>query len=240
MGLGKSKPAASSSTSGNPHRGSTSKGSSPPAAKGISDADRATLQLKLQRDKLQVVIRRSEKVLQRESEQAQEWLRRGDRTKALCCVKRRKLHETQLQHVTKLLDNVQHTLQTLATASLDIAVAQSLQEGTKALTALQKEFSPEEVERVMDEAFDAIAVHREINELLRQELGDAAEEQLTDDELLKELLPKENVRAMQDEELALAEALRTAALPKTQIPQPHELVVEDGNRETEKRQAVSS
>eukprot|EP00331_Platyophrya_macrostoma_P025304 CAMPEP_0176454386 /NCGR_PEP_ID=MMETSP0127-20121128/29931_1 /TAXON_ID=938130 /ORGANISM="Platyophrya macrostoma, Strain WH" /LENGTH=94 /DNA_ID=CAMNT_0017843683 /DNA_START=101 /DNA_END=381 /DNA_ORIENTATION=- len=75
----------------------------------------------------------------------------------------------------------------MSAAALDASVAISLQEGTRVLTALQKDFGPEQVENIMDEACDAISIHREINDLLRQELGDSSLHMATDEDLLGEL-----------------------------------------------------
>lgn len=227
MGLGKSKeepakkkkadttkkPAAASQPTSTTKR-STASTSGANNNDGISDSDRATLMLKLQRDKLNVVLKRSHIVLAREVEQAKHFMTLGQRDKALYCLKKKKLQEAQMLQVEGLLSNVQTSLDAIDMARLEASVLESLKQGTKTLQELQKGMSPEEVEKVMDEAFDAIAVSKEVTELLTQQVS---EHVFDDDELLAELMGPQagEVGETTDE---TADLLSGALVPKTPLP----------------------
>lgn len=158
-----------------------------PKDDGISSADRATLQLKLQRDKLNVIMKRSQLVMDREEEQARMFVASHQRDKALYCLKKRRLQQQQMEHVQSMLANVQASLDRMESSRVEADVLASLREGTKILTELQKGMSPEEVEKVMDEAFDAIRLTKEITEMLGQQDPTSSAALIDDDELLAEL-----------------------------------------------------
>jgi charged multivesicular body protein 6 len=228
MGLGKSKDeppktkkmadtkqsrtqSSTKNSTANRHGGGAS--SSGAANEGISDSDRATLMLKLQRDKLHVVLRRSATVLAREVEQAKYFMALGQRDKALYCLKKKKLQESQMEQVEAMLSNVQSSLNAIDMARIEASVLESLKQGTKTLQDLQKGMSPEEVEKVMDEAFDAIAVSKEVTELLTQQVSDHV---FDDDELLAELMgPQARASVVNN---ASSEALEGAEVPSTPLP----------------------
>lgn len=202
---------------------------------GISDADRATLQLKLQRDKLNAVLRRSQTVLARELEQAKHFLGIGQKDKALYCLKKKKLQEAQMLQVEGMLNNVQHSLDAIDMARIEASVLESLKQGTRTLQDLQKGMSPEEVEKVMDEAFDAIAVSREVSELLNQQLSEPV---MSDDELLAELMGPQKAAEGVDVEDTTAALLDSAKLPTAPLPVP--TPVEQDEQAEEARERVAA
>jgi charged multivesicular body protein 6 len=66
-------------------------------SKKISSHDKAVLDLKRQRDKLQQYRKRIEAVLDREKEIARIHLKNGDKNRALLALKKRKYQETLLE-----------------------------------------------------------------------------------------------------------------------------------------------
>lgn len=219
MGLGKSREASQKSeaqprTTTKPSSGSGSRTASK-QNDGISDADRATLQLKLQRDKLNAVLRRSATVLAREAEQARHFLGLGQREKALYCLKKKKLQEAQMEQVEGMLANVQSSLEAMDMARIEASVLESLRQGTRTLQELQKGMSPEEVERVMDEAFDAVAVSQEVTGLLAQQLS---QESIDDDALLAELSASSSKKEVVPQETPAGETQRLQSALDVQVP----------------------
>jgi hypothetical protein len=70
-----------------------------------------------------------------------------------------------------MLDNLQEMLSTLDFAQIEADVVASMKAGTNALNVLHKHMQAEDVEKVMDEAFDAIRISRDVMELLGEPLS---------------------------------------------------------------------
>jgi DNA-binding FrmR family transcriptional regulator len=195
MGLGSSREKK--------HRGGGGHGNPKPAAPqspaAIDDIDRATLMLKLQRDRLSVAQRKALAAAEREKHLAAQYLACGDRSRALYCLRKRKLQERQIESVTQLQLNVQTTLQSIDDARMMSEVLQSLRAGTAALETLNRTLQPEDVEQVVGDAQEAVALHQEIQQLLGEQLGGHDEEEV-----------EAEIAAL---ELQMAPALPSHALP---------------------------
>ncbi|OUM66868.1 hypothetical protein PIROE2DRAFT_5851 [Piromyces sp. E2] len=116
--------------------------SSKPKSKKITSQDKAILDLKIQRDKLNQYQKKIQAVLDREYEIAKINLKNGDKRKALLafCL--------------------------IEYALVEKDVIDGLKAGNEILTKLNKEMSIEKVEDLMNETAEAVAYQNEISELL--------------------------------------------------------------------------
>lgn len=157
-------------------------GSKKKAPEGVSQHDVAVLDLKTQRDKLKQARKRAELAIEKETEAAAELARRGQRDRALLCLKKKRYQMTLMSQIEGALDNVQSLVDSIEFAQLTAQVVDRLKVGKDALEELNRQVTVEDVERIMDDTADAIAYRQEIAQLLGTKLSDedtdAAEEEL--------------------------------------------------------------
>ncbi|KAI5691843.1 Snf7 [Leishmania braziliensis] len=170
MGLGESKPKLSQLTE-------------KPEKSQITPSDKARLQLKLQRDNVQAAIRKYERVASLEHEKAKEFMRAGNKRKALYCLKREKAQQSQISIVTDMLDNVQRLIDTVEFTQIQGEVVAAMKVGKCELENLNKMLNIDDIERLMDEASESIEEANQINAVLSQPLAGVQD----DDELLLKL-----------------------------------------------------
>ncbi|KAG5482018.1 hypothetical protein LSCM1_05732 [Leishmania martiniquensis] len=149
----------------------------------ITPSDKARLQLKLQRDNLQAAIRKYERVVSLEHEKAREFMRAGNKRKALYCLKREKAQQSQISIVNDMLDNVQHLIDTVEFAQIQGEVLAAMKDGKCELDNLNKMLNVDDIERLMNETSESIEEANQINTVLSQPLAGLPD----DDELLREL-----------------------------------------------------
>ncbi|KAK7198996.1 Snf7 [Novymonas esmeraldas] len=154
-----------------------------PQKSEITPSDKARLQLKLQRDNLQAAVRKYERVATLEHEKAREFMRAGNKRKALYCLKREKAQESQITTVTDMLDNVQCLINTVEFAQIQGEVVAAMRDGKSELDNLNKLLNIDDIERLMDETSESIEEANQINAVLSQPLAGVPD----DDELLREL-----------------------------------------------------
>ncbi|KCV70526.1 hypothetical protein H696_02873 [Fonticula alba] len=138
-------------------RRSSGSPSSPNPNATITEHDRAVLNLKNQRDRLQKYERQLEALTAKEIEAAKTLLQQGDKKRALMCMKRKKLRERDLANITGLLDNVHHTISTLEFAKVQVDVVSSLKDGSEALKRLNDLMNIDKVDLIMADTAEAIA-----------------------------------------------------------------------------------
>ncbi|CAC9475501.1 Snf7 [Leishmania donovani] len=170
MGLSESKPKLSQTAA-------------KPEKSQITPSDKARLQLKLQRDNVQAAIRKYERVADLEHEKAKEFMRVGNRRKALYCLKREKAQQSQISIVTDMLDNIQHLIDTVEFSQIQREVVAAMKDGKCELDNLNKMLDIDDIERLMNEASESIEEANQINAVLSQPLAGLPD----DDELLREL-----------------------------------------------------
>lgn len=187
VGAGKSKKeeegmGSSSSKEKESRKGS---GKAPPAREKatITSSDRVKLQLKMQRDNLVAASRKFERVSEAEHEKAKEFMKVGNKRKALYCLKREKAQQAQLQSVTDMLDNVQKLIDSVEFSQMEEEVVAALKDGKTELERLNKMLSIDDIEKLMDETAESIEEARQIDALLSQPVAGVTD----DDELLREL-----------------------------------------------------
>jgi len=140
--------------------------SSKPKAKKITSQDKAILDLKVQRDKLNQYQKKIQAVLDREYEIAKISLKNGDKKKALLALKKKKYQEQLIEKVDTQLMNIEELTNSIEYALVEKDVINGLKAGNEILTKLNKEMSIEKVEDLMNETAEAVAYQNEISELL--------------------------------------------------------------------------
>ena len=151
---------------------------------------RAILDMKNQRDKLHQYQKRITKLTDRETAIAKECLARGERSKALLALRRKKYQESLLAKTDAQLEQLQQLTSDIEFASVQKDVLFGIQQGTSVLKQIHAEIGGiENVEKLMGESEDARAYQREVSEMLGGQLSNEDEDQVEDelDALQKEV-----------------------------------------------------
>ena len=146
--------------------------------------------MKVQRDQLHQYQKRITKLTDRETAIAKECLARGERSKALLALRRKKYQESLLAKTDAQLEQLQQLTSDVEFASVQKDVLYGLQQGTSVLKQIHAEIGGiENVEKLMGENEDARAYQREISEMLGGQISNEDENQVEDelDALQKEV-----------------------------------------------------
>ncbi|RNF18808.1 charged multivesicular body protein 6 [Trypanosoma conorhini] len=183
----------------------------------ITSSDRAQLELKLQRDRLMAAVRRYDVVAKEERAKAREFVRSGNRRKALYCLKREQLQRTQVTSVTDMLDNVQRLLDTVEFTQIELEVFDAIKGGKEELSKLNAMLNVDDIAELMDDTAETIEEARRINVILAQPL-----EGYEDDEALLAELLSQGVSSAPAAEVAVEEvAVPTHKLPQSPATEGH-------------------
>nr|KMM68190.1 charged multivesicular body protein 6 [Coccidioides posadasii RMSCC 3488] len=174
----------------------------------ISAQDRAILDLKNQRDKLHQYQKRITVLTDRETAIAKECLARGDRSRALLALRRKKYQESLLSKTDSQLDQLEKLTGSVEFALVQKDVLFGLNQGTKVLQAIHKEMGGlEGVEKMMGETQEARAYQEEISHMLAGQISNQDEDEVEDEleELEREVaggvkLPDVPTSALPEEE----------------------------------------
>lgn len=141
------------------------------------------LQLKVQRDNLVASIRKHERVGDAEHEKAKEFMKAGNKRKALYCLKRERMQQDQINTVRDILDNVQRLIDSVEFAQIESEVVSALSDGKTELDRLNKMLNIEDIEKLMEETAESVEMAKQIDFVLSQPLSNDVD----NDELLEEL-----------------------------------------------------
>lgn len=120
--------------------------------------NRAILDLKTQRDKLQQYQRRIVHLTDRETAAARQLLARGDRARALLALRRKKYQESLLAKTDAQLAQLEQLTTSVEFALIQKDVLFGLRQGTQVLKEIHAEMGGiENVEKLMGETAEAIA-----------------------------------------------------------------------------------
>ncbi|CAE6449398.1 unnamed protein product [Rhizoctonia solani] len=188
----------------------------------VSAQDRAIVDLKNQRDEIQVILDREQAI-------AKEALANGNKRVALIALRRRKYQESMLQKTDGQLETLEGLVSSIEFALVEKDIIFGLQQGNQVLKALHAEMSLEDVEKLMEETAEAVAYQNEIDQMLTS--------QMTVDE--EEAVQKEL-------EQLQAEALGSAPIHEPSPPEPVKLpsvptaepTREEASKEDEQRVAL--
>lgn len=138
--------------------------------------------MKNQRDKLHQYQKRITVITDRETSIARECLTRGDKSKALLALRRKKFQESLLAKTDAQLQTLEELTASVEFAQVQKDVVFGLQQGTSVLKQIHAEMGGvENVEKLMGESEDARAYQREISEMLRGEMSNQDEDEVEDE-----------------------------------------------------------
>ncbi|KAI0232558.1 Charged multivesicular body protein 6 [Lamellibrachia satsuma] len=132
----------------------------------VTEQDRAVLQLKQQRDKMQQYQKKTESQLEQLRQVAKQLLAKGQPGKAKLLLRKKKYQETLLIKTGQQLDNIEKMVHDLEFAQLEMTVMDGLKSGNEALKKLHQILSVEDVEKILDETTEAVEYQQEIDALL--------------------------------------------------------------------------
>ena len=156
--------------------------------------------MKNQRDKLHQYQRRITVITDRETEIARECLARGDRSKALLALRRKKFQQSLLAKTDAQLQTLEELTSSVEFAQVQKDVMFGLQQGTKVLKQINAEMGGiENVEKLMGENEEARAYQREISEMLGGHMSNQDEDEVEDEleELEEEILGSRTEEAVE-------------------------------------------
>ncbi|KAF2102852.1 charged multivesicular body protein-like protein 6 [Rhizodiscina lignyota] len=152
------------------------------SAPKVSAQDRAILDMKIQRDKLQQYQKRITVITDRETAIAKECLRAGDKKRALLALRRKKYQESLLSKTDAQLAQLEVLTSDVEFALVQKDVVYGLQQGTKVLKEIHREMGGvENVEKLMGESEEAQAYQREISEMLAGRMSNQDEDEVEDE-----------------------------------------------------------
>eukprot|EP00963_Diacronema_lutheri_P003336 scaffold281_cov318-Pavlova_lutheri.AAC.19 len=161
----------------------------------ITDVDRAVLALKTQKRKLGEYQKRVEGAIEREERRAKELVQGKKNQQALLALKKRKLHQQQLEKVCAWVLNVEESIVNIEQSQVQNDVYLNLKRGNDALQILQKEVPIDDVDEIIKDTSESAAHWEEINKALSDQL-DPTQLQEVDEEL------QQMENAMLDEDLS--------------------------------------
>ena len=138
--------------------------------------------MKNQRDKLHQYQQRITLITDRETAIARECLARGDKTRALLALRRKKFQETLLAKTDAQLETLEQLTSNVEFALVQKDVVYGLQQGTSVLKKIHAEMGGiENVEKLMGESEDARAYQKEISEMLGGQMSNQDEDEVEDE-----------------------------------------------------------
>lgn len=182
--------------------------SAPVKTAQLTDHERAVLQLKVSRDKLQKYEKKAERELGILIDKVKEQLKIGKRDKAAIILKTKRVKEQKLKQLRGQLDNVAKMIDSVETAQMTNEIFKALESGNKTLKALNEEMPLDKLEQIMEETAEAVAYQEEVQAILSNSLT-KADESAIDEEL-----------AALQEEFAPAIKLPEAPTTPVKLPEP--------------------
>ncbi|KAJ2611841.1 Vacuolar protein sorting-associated protein 20 [Coemansia sp. RSA 1365] len=147
----------------------------------ITAQDKAILDMKVQRDKLKQFQKKVEIVLKREDSLARELLQKGDKSRALLALRRRKYQQQMINKTDMQLFNLQNLVEQIEFSLVQKDVLFGLEQGNKVLSQLNSEMRIEDVERLADNTAEAIAFQKEVSNILNANMSAEDEEAVLED-----------------------------------------------------------
>ncbi|PIA19257.1 charged multivesicular body protein 6 [Coemansia reversa NRRL 1564] len=147
----------------------------------ITAQDKAILDMKVQRDKLKQFQKKVEVVLNREDSLARELLQKGDKSRALLALRRRKYQQQMINKTDMQLFNLQNLVEQIEFSLVQKDVLFGLEQGNKVLSQLNSEMRIEDVERLADNTAEAIAFQKEVSNILNANMSAEDDEAVLED-----------------------------------------------------------
>ena len=138
--------------------------------------------MKNQRDRLHQYQKRITVITDRETEIARQCLARGDKSKALLALRRKKFQESLLAKTDAQLETLEQLTSNVEFALVQKDVVYGLQQGTNVLKQIHTEMGGiENVEKLMGDSEDARAYQRDISEMLAGQMSNQDEDEVEDE-----------------------------------------------------------
>lgn len=138
--------------------------------------------MKIQRDKLHQYQHRITIITDRETAVAKECLSRGDKSKALLALRRKKYQESLLAKTDAQLETLEKLTSSVEFALVQKDVVFGLQQGTAVLKQIHTEMGGvENVEKLMGENEEARQYQREISDMLAGQMSNQDEDEVEDE-----------------------------------------------------------
>ncbi|XP_071813763.1 charged multivesicular body protein 6-A-like isoform X1 [Apostichopus japonicus] len=147
-----------------------------PKQSRVTEQDKAVLQLKQQRDKIQQYQQKIETNLDKERQLAKRLIKDGRKDRALLLLKKKRFQEQLLQRTDGQLENLEKMVSELEFSQIQAKVVEGLKTGNESLKKMHEILSIEDVENIMEETQQGIETQREIDELLSGGLTDQDED----------------------------------------------------------------
>eukprot|EP01012_Entosiphon_sulcatum_P004571 TRINITY_DN1183_c0_g1_i1.p2 TRINITY_DN1183_c0_g1~~TRINITY_DN1183_c0_g1_i1.p2 ORF type:complete len:219 (-),score=66.21 TRINITY_DN1183_c0_g1_i1:333-989(-) len=134
------------------------------------------------------VLEKREAVLQKKIDQemakAREATKKGNKTAAMTCLKRKKAYEDQLTKLGQQRSNIEAMQMKLEEATMHVEVLNATKAGAKAIKQVYGNLTPDRIDRDMDSIHDAMDQANDIADALSQPLmGDVVDEGDLENEL---------------------------------------------------------
>eukprot|EP00386_Alphamonas_edax_P010758 GDKI01034481.1.p1 GENE.GDKI01034481.1~~GDKI01034481.1.p1 ORF type:complete len:370 (-),score=100.41 GDKI01034481.1:599-1708(-) len=172
----------------------------------ITDADRAMLDLKAQKDQLVIHRRKLEALIPKDIAAAKLFIEQKKKQLALLALRKKKQHEQMVEQCYNHLHQVEEMIAQCENAQMQQNFVQALAAGNSALKQFQKEVTIDSVQQLKDDMDEAAAHVQEIDQLLC-----AAGIPQDDEAVLAEL-------ARIEEEEALEISAQVPSAPVTALP----------------------
>ena len=189
----------------------------------INSHDKAVLDLKLQRDKLQQYQKRIELTLETDRQMAKKLLSEGKKDRAKLLLRKKKYQESLLTRTDGQLDNLQTLVNDLEFAQVEQQVVNGLKIGNEALKKANEMLSIDEIEQIMDDTAEAIEKQKEIDLLISGQLS--AEDE---DDVLAEL---DDLVAAEANEAEVEEVVTLPEVPTEEPTLTENLVVKEKKKQ---------
>ncbi|CDK28520.1 unnamed protein product [Kuraishia capsulata CBS 1993] len=147
----------------------------------VTSQDRAILQLKLQRDKLNRSQQRIAAVVKREEQIARECVAKGNRQRALLALRKKKHQESMLGQVQSQADTLEQLIGTIEFKLIEKDVIYGLEQGNKVLKQLNQETSLDRVEKILDDTEEGIRYQQEVSDLLGEAMTQGEEDEVEEE-----------------------------------------------------------
>ncbi|ATY60200.1 SNF7 family protein [Cordyceps militaris CM01] len=185
----------------------------------VTAQDKAILDLKIQRDKLQQYQRRITTLTDKETDVARQMLARGDKARALLALRRKKYQQGLLSRTDAQLAQLEQLTASVEFAQIQKDVVFGLQQGTRVLQEIQKEMGGlDHVEKLMGDTAEAVAYQNEVSEMLGGRISRHDEDEVEDELAAMEI----QVRGP-----APVEQQRLPEVPSAKLPEPERRVSDE-------------
>ncbi|EGG01057.1 uncharacterized protein MELLADRAFT_92804 [Melampsora larici-populina 98AG31] len=181
--------------------------------------------MKLQRDKLKQYKRKIEIIADQEQNIAKDALSKGNKSKALLALRRKKYQESLLIKTDQQLETLQNLVSSVEFSLIEKDVLFGLQQGNQVLKEIHKEMNLESVEKLMSDTTEAIAYQKEIDEMMMSKMSVEEEEEVQRE--LEALQAQEGTKQNSQVDKHSSISIDLPDAPKTRLPEIPEPVLEE-------------